>query len=152
MIWGAIWQDGRSDLVVLHKTMNSHSYQQLLSSQIGKLTAKLGDPKKDWLLMEDNAPCHKSRASNEHKQCLGIRTISWPSGSLDLHPIENLWSRGKLDIRKRIVTDGTNAADLQKVCIEAWNSIPIDFINSLIATMPNRVSELLLNEGKMTKY
>jgi len=41
--------------------------------------------------MEDGAPVHCNKESNDLRQAHGIRKIFWPANSLNLNPIENLW-------------------------------------------------------------
>ena len=55
-----------------------------------------------WLLVDDNATCHRSRAVNLFKSEAGIRTISWLARPPDLNPIENVWSLLKCNVRRSL--------------------------------------------------
>ena len=47
--------------------------------------------------------------------------MEWPANSPDLNPIENLWHFVKRNAEKRMPK---NRADLERLMVEEWNSIP----------------------------
>ena len=52
----------------------------------------------------------------------GIRSIDWPSRSLDLNPIEHIW-----DVMGRAIHEQDPPPNLQQLglrLIEVWNNIP----------------------------
>jgi transposase len=46
--------------------------------------------------MQDNAPCHTSRAFKAFLQRNSIKFLEWPPYSPDLNTIENIWQWMKL--------------------------------------------------------
>ena len=51
-----------------------------------------------WKLQEDNNPKHISGKAKKWKKDNDIKRISWPSQSLDLNLIENIWAVLKANI------------------------------------------------------
>ena len=75
--------------------------------------------------------------------------MEWPSQSLDLNPIENIWRELKVRVAKR---QPTNLNDLEKICKEEWATIPPDMCANLVLTYNKRLTALLAKKGFATKY
>ena len=61
--------------------------------------------------------------------------MEWPSQSLDLNPIENLWTKLKRRVSERLPT---NFSDLYQYCLEEWETIPREYCEKLIKDYPKR--------------
>ncbi len=150
LIWGAIWTDGRSGLFVTRQTMTSELYNQVLTANVPRMQLQMGDPQRDWLFMEDNAPAHKSRKTQQHKEAMGLRCIDWPARSPDLNPIEHVWSLMK-NIKRKL-TRADNMVILEQNIQKAWTEISQETINALINSMTRRVAEVIKQRGGNTHY
>jgi hypothetical protein len=84
------------------------------------------------VFQHDNDPKHTAKAT---KEWLRKKFLEWPSQSLDLNPIEDLWRELKVPIAQR---QPQNLKDLEKVCMEEWAKIPAavcaNFVNKLQET------------------
>jgi transposase len=80
-----------------------------------------------------------------------METIPYPPQSPDLNPIEHVWKRLKVLVNKR-PTRPRNPEELWIALQEEWLNIDIDFINSLIDSMPRHVHAVYDAKGKSTKY
>jgi transposase len=89
------------------------------------------------LFMQDGAPGHGASATKEKIWELGIQMIYWPPFSPDLNPIETVWNWIK-DYLQANYPDRMTPSELRIVLEEAWESVPIDFFDGLIKSMPER--------------
>ena len=151
LIWGAIWINGRSELHIQRNNMNSDGYVNVLERHVCPLSFHLGDPSTDWILMDDNATCHRSRVTNSFKSQAGIRTLTWPARSPDLNPIENVWSLLKRSVR-RALRPGDDLLRLETLLRQEWDRLSQDTINRLIESMPSRIRQVIELSGDGTKY
>ena len=69
------------------------------------------------MLQHDNYPEHTAKLTKEWFENNGISTLSWPSQSPDLNPIENLWNTLKVKVHKR---NPQNIKQLEELCKEEW--------------------------------
>ena len=151
LIWAAVWMNGRSELHIQTENMNSDGYVNVLERHILPLSFQLGDPFTDWMLMDDNATCHRSSLTNSFKSQAGIRTLKWPARSPDLNPIENVWSLLKRAVR-RSVRPGDDLSRLEAILRQEWDRLDQATINRLIQSMPSRVRLVIEGSGETTKY
>ena len=69
--------------------MNSQSYLKHLQDHLVPLAkSKIG---RNYHLLFDNAPCHKSKVVKRYIQNHKINTIIFPTQLADINPIENIW-------------------------------------------------------------
>ena len=151
LIWGAIWNDGRTSLHVTRENMNSERYMQVLEEHVYPLSFSLGDPSSEWLFMDDNAPPHRAVATREYKRSAGIRSLDWPARSPDLNPIEHVWAILKRRVRRHLrPNDDLN--QLEFLIKEEWNHLDQQVIKNLIGSMPSRVRSVIGNRGDESGY
>lgn len=91
MIWGAFINESTSPLVFMPpKQQTAKDFVEIVyKGALGPWISNLNEPK--TILIEDGAPVHKAKISEDWKRTHGITKLTWPAQSLDLNPIENLW-------------------------------------------------------------
>ena len=77
--------------------MNSKVYLQIIER---KVCRELSDLHLSAIFEQDSAPCHKAKMTAICFKKMKITVSDWPGNSLDLNPIENLWSIVKNRLRK----------------------------------------------------
>ena len=142
MFWGCLCYNGKGTLVTVDGTMDSNKYINTPDTHLWPVVAKhFGN--QQWIFMEDNAPCHVSRASNNWKTQNNIETLEWPPQSPDL--------KLKLDLEKRLHEIKTQT-DLVRVVNEIWSSLSPDYIQGLYQTLPTRISAVMMAKGYINKF
>lgn len=101
--------------------------------------------------MHDNASPHASKITREELAKRNIRPIEWPAFSPDLNPIKHAWKWMKDYIADRF-KDKLSDYQLIDAIQEAWEAVPISFLDGLIQSMPARVQWVLNNQGGHLKY
>lgn len=149
MIWGAMSANGRAGLWFMPKdtTINGQVYLQILKDKLPPFMAI----HQTTIFQHDGAPCHKTKAVSEWLDSQGYAVLGpWPGNSPDLNVIEHVWVTMK---RKVASLNPTSADDLLNKIKEVWvTEITQDSCKKLVHSMPNRISEVLRNKGRHSKY
>ena len=117
MFWGCFSFMGVGPLHLCQGSVNSQYYISILDSCILPQTANwYGNS--NWILLQDNAPCHNSKMTKEWLQNHQIEVMNWPANSPDLNPIENMWGY----IKQKLLRVGSHSkVDLINNVKKFWN-------------------------------
>ena len=77
--------------------------------------------------------------------------MDWPAKSPDMNCIENMWG----ELVRRVYSQGRQfdtVDDLREALMYEWEKIDLPVVQNLIASMPRRVVELMVQRGGVTKY
>ena len=77
--------------------------------------------------------------------------LPWPAQSPDLNPIENFWNEVDKKLRN-LPNQPKNVEDLERKVKYAWHSIPLEYIQNLVESMPRRIQACIAAKGGSTKY
>ena len=96
MVWAAICNNSRSDLICMRRDTEA---RKGYTAESYMYALELGLPSihnSERLFQQDNAPIHKARKTMAFFRESGIKLLeNWPPYSLDLNPIEHLWPHVK---------------------------------------------------------
>ena len=91
MFRGCLTYSSPGTLIPVNGMMKSEQYIQVLQSKVlPVLLEQL--PNGNGIFQQDLAPCHTSKRVKEFMKNHDVNVLPWPGNSLDLNPIENLWS------------------------------------------------------------
>ena len=129
--------------------MNSEDYKKLLEEHLLSNAVDLAGEK--WVFQQDNAPIHQSRQMKTWFKSKNIQVLDWPSRSLDINPIENLWG----DLARSVYSHGKQyslSVELRSPIEDEWYKTDPLLCQSLIISMKMRIFHLIKNNGGSTKY
>ncbi|GFV36413.1 transposable element Tcb1 transposase [Trichonephila clavipes] len=89
--WGGIMLGSRTDLYIfVAGSANGTRYSNdILIAYVRLFRGAMG---LQFLLMDDNAPCHRTVAAEQLLECEDIESMDYPAQSPDLNPIEYVWN------------------------------------------------------------
>lgn len=151
MVWGAFSGFDKSPLVIIPpKSRSASDFVNLVYEGTLSGFYFLHDHPEDIILMEDGAPVHRSKLPELWREAHGIKKLNWPANSPDLNPIENLWKIVKDNVQN--TSRPHNKEELVESLHRVWKEIPLDILQTLIATMPARMKEVISAKGGSTRF
>jgi transposase len=149
LFWGCFSAAGPGPLINIHGTMKSGNYIQTVQDHmLPHIQAQYPDG--SGIFQQDNAPCHKSRATMAFFQSNNINILDWPPYSPDLNPIENLWGIIKNKVRRFPLLDRQSVV---AEMLKQWQDVStVTICEKLATSMPARIAECITNHGGHTHY
>ena len=167
MVWGGMTAHGLTSLHFIQNgtRLNSDYYivnildklvkpafQRIVTG--GNVTrGKLFNDNDLGIFQQDGARCHTSAKTTrwlEDNIPSYIKPKDWPPNSPDLSPIENLWSILSLSVYRD--PEPTNVVQLKRRLQQAWRSVKVEILQTLIKSMPDRILAVIKQKGNTIKY
>lgn len=149
-VWGCFSALGFGKLHIFTDNLNAQKMCKIYKMCLLPSAKKwFGDNPSSWLLQEDNDPKHRSRRCVAWKDENRIQVLNWPSQSPDANPIENVWALMKNQLRGKPLFN--NKALCRKLK-QIWRSLPAEYAQNLVDSMPRRCKAILINNGDWTLY
>jgi hypothetical protein len=147
-VWGGFCASGKTALSKIEGNMNAEQYIEILQDTMYP-SARALFRDGNFIFQQDNDPKHTARATKEWFRWTRTKVLAWPAQSPDMNPIENLWSILNNRAKERVSSSENELFnDLQ----EAWNNLPIDQLQKLVATMPACCQAVIDAKGSATRY
>ena len=147
MVWGGISIKGLIGYHSFRNIMDGPYFVRILQDHlIPNAKNQFG---RRWRLQMDNDPKHRSRVAQDFLSRETPEVIDWPSNSLDVNPVENLWAIIERRIEKR---KPGNIEELNNFLHEEWNNIDINLLSHLVNSMKTRCLALIESKGERINY
>ncbi|MBN3274470.1 TCB1 transposase, partial [Polyodon spathula] len=139
---------GTGTLVRKEGKMNGAKYREVFEENLLSFAEKL---KLGWKFTfeHDNDLKHKAKATLEWLRNKKVNVLEWPSQSLDLNPIKNMWHDLKIALHQ---CSPRNLTELEQFCKEQWSKIGKSRCARLVETYPNRLTAVIAAKGAFTEY
>lgn len=149
MVWGAINEDFRSNLIIVDEVLNGERYvNNVLTPGLLPLLQNHGP---GMIFQQDNARPHTARITRQYLQGMEISVLPWPAMSPDLSPIEHVWDAIDRRVRNRPIPLN-NVAELRNALLEEWDNIPQELIRRCTLSMRRRCGACIAAYGGHTRY
>ena len=149
MVWGAIHQRGRSEVVVVDIAMNRRWYKRILKNQM--LPWATGVFGRNFVYVQDNAQPHTACDTAAFLDQQDVEVMDWPARSPDMNPIEHVWDQMLIWIRNMDEPLST-VAELNNAVRQAWAAVQPGRVQTLAESMPRRFRALITTRGGHTRY
>ncbi|GFW89881.1 transposable element Tcb2 transposase [Trichonephila clavipes] len=104
-----------------------------------------------FLFMDDNAPCHRTVASEQLLESEDIERMDWPARPPDLNPIEHVWDFLGRRLAARTLPPVT-IREFRLALQDEWAAMPQQLIDTLILSMGSRCETCLAVRGDHIPY
>lgn len=149
-VWGCFSYKGFGKLVIISGILESNQMVEIYQKGLLPSAQKFyGKRDKDWQLLEDGDPKHRSKLSKTWKAQNGVNVLDWPANSPDCNPIENVWALMKARLQQRTITtkDGLIRAIKQE-----WANLTIEYAQILAESCTRRCQAVIANRGDWIPY
>jgi hypothetical protein len=109
--------------------------------------------KRLWL--QDGDPSQNSAMARAAMDRANCELLKIPPRSPDLNPIENIFKLVSDALRKQVIRSQITKETYEEFknrVISTIQSLPLEVINNTIASMPNRVKEIIKRKGQRLRY
>lgn len=152
MLWGCMtYSHGVGTCHKIDGTMDGDVYARIMDRHLPASCKKWRVRLRDVIFQQDNDPKHRSEPAQDWFADHQVNLLPWPSNSPDLNPIEHLWSHLKTRLGEH-ATYPKGMLELWDRVQDEWQKIPLNVVQNLIESMPDRVEAVIKAKGAWTKY
>lgn len=135
-------------MVPIEGTLNQTGYLHILNEHAFTSGNRLFSTN-DWILQQDNAPCHKGRVPTKFLKDINQAVLPWPAQSPDLNIIENVWAYVKS--QRTFERDRQRDETIAEIT-QIWSKLPLEFAHNLVRSIPARLQAVIDAKGGVTRY
>lgn len=142
-VWAAISTLGKISIAFYQPNLDQFAYQQILREHLYHQAQSLWGHKV-WVLVQDNAPCHRALTTIASILEHAGDIIEWPANSPDLNPVENIWSMIKAAVYWQ---NPQSEEELKQLILAEWNLLDNSDVIKLAESMARRINKLKSMHG-----
>ena len=114
-------------------------YIDILKQNLRSSAIKMGMGNQ-FIFQQDNDTKHRARKAKEWLLYNTPKKLHFPPQSLDMNPIENLWSHLDVQIRKRQIN---SKSQHKRALLEEWEKMSSQTTEKLVTSMTNRMQSVI---------
>ncbi|GFW56349.1 transposable element Tcb1 transposase [Trichonephila clavipes] len=143
LVRGCIAANGVGTLCFIDGIMTARTYIDILRHNLQSSAQKLGLGT-SFVFQQDNDPKHTANLTREWLLYNSPRQLKTPPQSPDINPIENLWHKLDVEVRKHKISFKD---ELKRVLLQEWHKIPNSTTKTLVLSMRNRLQAVINAKG-----
>ena len=142
MVWGCMFCNGPRYACKIDGRMDGEFYVRIMEEGLKSSMDYYGETPQDVVFQQDNDSKHTCKKAKTWFEDSDLEVMEWPAQSLDLNPIEHLWSHLKKKLGE-YENPPVRITELWERVEKEWNNIPSYVCQNLIESMPIRVAAVL---------
>jgi hypothetical protein len=155
-VWACFSWHGPGYITMIDDTMDSALYKQILQEELHLSLEEWNLGHGDYIFQHDNDSKHTARIVQDYLESIHLTEeegtlLMWPAQSPDLNPIEHMWA----EVKRRLASYPeypSSHGELWERIGREWYSIPREFCQNLIKSMPRRLAAVYRAKGRTTRY
>jgi len=154
-VWGAFSARGTIGFHMFTQNMDGQLYREILTNNLFENASRIMPSR--WTFQQDNDLKHRAKETSRLLHSRVPKVLDWPSYSPDLNPIENLWAIIKKRVEKRVNKIIRTKKKISTECWhgiikDEWEDISEELCLNLVNGMPERLNEVIKNNGKKINH
>ncbi len=150
-VWSCITWEGVGFSCKIDETMDAELYSQILRDELMRTIKFYKLDRAKLYFQADNDPKHTSNLAKSTLEELKLRVMEWPAQSPDLNPMEHYWQFVDSQLKKFKEVVATKE-ELWKRLEGILNENNQALCKKLIATMPQRINDVIKAKGGYTRW
>ena len=131
--------------------MKKEDYIEILNTTLRESLEHYDYHDGEYIFQHDNDPKRTAKTTKRYLEEQGMEDLPWAAQSADFNPIENIWYYLKVQIGRREKMP-SSVRELWEFVLEEWELIPLDLIQNLYESIPERVVAVYRARGGNTRY
>lgn len=137
-----------------YEKLNGPNFAEFIDNNFQEMFEKAGKtPQRLWI--QDGDPSQNSAIARKAMVRANSELLNIPPRSPDLNPIENLFKIVSDKLRSQALSQKISSEtyeQFQMRVVNTFMTMSTDTIDKIIASMPNRITNIILRKGQRIKY
>lgn len=140
---------GQGAMSIFEENMDAKKYESILHDFHLPAARQMFGVARPWYLVHDNDRKHTAKLVKQFLARQHVRVLPWPAKSPDINVVENLWSVMTTKVHD---LSPSTVEELKAALLQAWQSIDVEYLSTLVQSVPERLQAVIAADGWQTKY